>query len=85
MINSIALWLAQELLKFLAARLFRNQLQLIFDRWDERVRGMVWPSSDDISVSMGLAVCTVTSKPPTSLQLVVLRLLYDPLRAAGKQ
>jgi hypothetical protein len=85
MINSIALWLAQELLKLLAARLFRNQLQLIFDRWDERIREMVWPSSDDISTSMEVAVLTTTGELAAPLQRAVLRLLYDPLKAAAKQ
>ena len=85
MINGVALWLAQELLKLLAARLFRNQLRLIFDRWDERVRAMVWPSGDDINTSMEVAVLTATGELATPLQRAVLRLLYDPLKAAAKQ
>ena len=85
MINGVVLWLAQELLKFLAARLFKNQLQLIFDRWDERTREMVWPSSDDISTSMEVAVFASAGELATPLQRAVLRLLYDPLKAAAKQ
>lgn len=85
MINSVALWLAQELLKFLAARLFGNQLRLTFDWWDERIREMVWPSSDDIRISMEAAVLTTTGELATPLQRAVLRLLYDPLKAAAKQ
>jgi hypothetical protein len=81
-IESIALWLAQELLKFLAARLFRGQLQAIFDRWDQTPASRFWPSASEVRQSRDLAVHDVTGQIPTAAQQQVLQLIYDPIRAA---
>jgi hypothetical protein len=84
MIESIALWLAQELLKFLAARLFKGQLQAIMDRWDE-LNGRPWQSSDGARQAQEMAVVAITGKLATPLQRQVLRLIYDPTKAADKR
>lgn len=84
MIESVALWAAQELLKFLAARLFRGQLQAIFDRWDE-LNGRPWAGGDGIRQAQELAVVGVTGKLSSPVQRQVLRLIYDPAKAGDKR
>lgn len=84
MIESIALWLAQELLKFLTTRLFRDQLKAIFDYWDE-LNGRPWQSSDGARQAQEMAVVAITGKLATPLQRQVLRLIYDPTKAADKR
>lgn len=84
MIDSIALWLTQELLKFLGARLFRGQLEAIFDRWDE-LNGRSWGSGDGVRQAQEIAVVGITGKLATPIQRKLLRLIYDPSKAADKR
>lgn len=83
MFSKIALWIAQQLLKFVGRRLFHGRLQAVFNEFDlitvtdERAL-----SPEGVLRSMSRAVQAVEGTRPTPLQYQALRLLHDPVKAA---
>lgn len=83
MIQSIALWLAKELLKFAAGSALQRSLPRIMPLLDDALPFRLISSQPKAAeAAITTAAMRTLRRPPTETEQAVIRLLWDPITCA---